>query len=229
MKFLGNWTEKFLSFEFFLTFFGQRESFFLCLFLNLYSNQICAADTVCIDPLTACRGGICSCVTGKSNGIQCDPVCPDGSVAGTTCKKLFDGFPQIIDASDKTDTCPNGQQCITWGSPLVGRCCPISCPYGTSITGRSCQPSATNPCEDENYYCYKIQVRNKNHFQLILVNHFDAVVLGLKNLFEIQIDSVLKSLQGYSNRFSYVLHLTKFKHRLLRFFSFIGFSAKQMQ
>lgn len=125
-------------------------------------HQLCTLDTVCIDPLTSCQNGICSCVTGRLNGLQCEPICADGRVAGTPCKKLFDGFPQIIDESDKSDTCPDGQQCITWGNPLVGRCCPISCPYGTAITGRSCQPSATNPCEDENYYCYKIQVRNKN-------------------------------------------------------------------
>lgn len=57
-------------------------------------------------------------------------VCPDGMHPRQTCRRLFVNDVDMLENAANTDSCPLGYRCVTYGSPYVGHCCRLRCPYG---------------------------------------------------------------------------------------------------
>lgn len=57
-------------------------------------------------------------------------VCPDGMHPRQTCRRLFINDIDMLENAASTDSCPLGYRCVTYGSPYVGHCCRLRCPYG---------------------------------------------------------------------------------------------------
>ncbi|PIO70395.1 hypothetical protein TELCIR_07751 [Teladorsagia circumcincta] len=47
-----------------------------------------------------------------------------------TCRRLFVNDVDMLENAANTDSCPLGYRCVTYGSPYVGHCCRLRCPYG---------------------------------------------------------------------------------------------------
>lgn len=47
-----------------------------------------------------------------------------------TCRRLFLNDIDMMENAATTDSCPLGFRCVTYGSPYIGHCCRLKCPYG---------------------------------------------------------------------------------------------------
>ncbi|KAK6033035.1 EB module [Ostertagia ostertagi] len=96
-------------------------------------GQMCEKDSQCVDPFNACVGGTCQCAPGTTRDVMrgfCYAVCPDGMHPRQTCRRLFVNDVDMLENAANTDSCPLGYRCVTYGSPYVGHCCRLRCPYG---------------------------------------------------------------------------------------------------
>jgi len=123
----------------------------------------CEKDTDCVTPFTYCKSGTCDCVPGSTRrGVDCVATCPDGSQLGQVCRKKFVNDPNLYYNGESTDTCPKGSQCVTYGKPDVGHCCPLACPYGTADLSKSCKAGANvnSRCPElTTHYCQEFETK----------------------------------------------------------------------
>uniref|UniRef100_A0A915P0A9 EB domain-containing protein n=1 Tax=Meloidogyne floridensis TaxID=298350 RepID=A0A915P0A9_9BILA len=109
-------------------------------------GQSCEKDIHCVDSFNSCINGQCQCSPGTHrdyNKGRCFAVCPDGNSPIQTCRRLFINDVDMLDNAATTDSCPVGYRCVTYGSPYIGHCCKIYCPYGEPDLNQSCD-SGTN-------------------------------------------------------------------------------------
>uniref|UniRef100_A0A183CQX4 EB domain-containing protein n=1 Tax=Globodera pallida TaxID=36090 RepID=A0A183CQX4_GLOPA len=115
-------------------------------------------DTHCVDPFNACIGGKCQCAPGthrdQAKG-RCFAVCPDGIAPLQTCRRLFINDVDMLDNAATTDSCPIGYRCVTYGSPYIGHCCKVRCPYGEPDLSQSCDAGAQEEqkCRPLTHFC----------------------------------------------------------------------------
>ncbi|KAK6056376.1 hypothetical protein COOONC_06116 [Cooperia oncophora] len=98
-------------------------------------GQVCEKDSQCVDPFNACVAGTCQCAPG-------------------TTRDVMRGFCYAAN----TDSCPLGYRCVTYGSPYVGHCCRLRCPYGEPDLSQSCDAGAApeSKCRPLTHFCYTI-------------------------------------------------------------------------
>ncbi|CAK5073657.1 unnamed protein product [Meloidogyne enterolobii] len=121
-------------------------------------GQSCEKDIHCVDSFNSCINGQCQCSPGTHrdyNKGRCFAVCPDGNSPIQTCRRLFINDVDMLDNAATTDSCPVGYRCVTYGSPYIGHCCKIYCPYGEPDLNQSCD-SGTNEelkCRPLTHFC----------------------------------------------------------------------------
>ncbi|KAL3068706.1 hypothetical protein niasHT_032122 [Heterodera trifolii] len=121
-------------------------------------GQGCDQDIHCVDPFNACIAGKCQCAPGThrdpSKG-RCFAVCPDGIAPLQTCRRLFINDVDMLDNAATTDSCPIGYRCVTYGSPYIGHCCKVRCPYGEPDLSQSCDAGAQEEqkCRPLTHFC----------------------------------------------------------------------------
>lgn len=139
-------------------------------------GQTCTEDRHCTDPFNACIAGTCQCSPGTTRDIIkgiCyagklgfyfkyqfffPAVCPDGMHPRQTCRRLFINDVDMLESAANTDSCPLGYRCVTYGSPYVGHCCRLRCPYGEPDLSQSCDVGAPmdSKCRPLTHFCYTI-------------------------------------------------------------------------
>ncbi|VDK45802.1 unnamed protein product, partial [Anisakis simplex] len=150
-------------------------------------GQACDKDSQCIDVFNACIAGICQCSPGTSRDIMKQmcfagiffhftsalftsiiyrkitfqyliSVCPDGTKARQSCRRLFINDIDMLENAASTDSCPLGYRCVTYGSPYVGHCCRLRCPYGEPDLTQSCDRGAPEDerCRPLTHHCYTV-------------------------------------------------------------------------
>ncbi|GMT36799.1 hypothetical protein PFISCL1PPCAC_28096 [Pristionchus fissidentatus] len=124
-------------------------------------SQPCEKDSQCVDPFNSCVGGTCQCSPGTTRDIMrgfCYAVCPDGMHPKQTCRRLFINDVDMLENAANSDSCPLGYRCVTYGSPYVGHCCRLRCPYGEPDLSQSCDAGATAEakCRPLTHYCYTV-------------------------------------------------------------------------
>uniref|UniRef100_A0AC34PUV8 EB domain-containing protein n=1 Tax=Panagrolaimus sp. JU765 TaxID=591449 RepID=A0AC34PUV8_9BILA len=124
-------------------------------------GQQCEKDTHCIDPFTSCLAGTCQCTPGTARDVmrnKCFAVCPDGMHPHQSCRRLFLNDIDMLDNAATTDSCPLGFRCVTYGSPYIGHCCRLRCPYGEPDLSQSCDNSAPEDqkCRPLTHFCFGI-------------------------------------------------------------------------
>lgn len=121
-------------------------------------NGRCTKDAECIAPFSICNGGRCVCASGTrpESRYGCVAVCPSGFPARESCRRLFQNDEDVLQHHSQMDSCPQGYQCMTYGKPLIGHCCPVYCPHGTADLRRSCDPGAPleRKCRQLTHYCH---------------------------------------------------------------------------
>ncbi|KAK6039745.1 hypothetical protein COOONC_22751 [Cooperia oncophora] len=75
-------------------------------------------------------------------------VCPDGMHPRQTCRRLFVNDVDMLENAANTDSCPLGYRCVTYGSPYVGHCCRLRCPYGEPDLRWKSSLCCPRPCRD---------------------------------------------------------------------------------
>ncbi|PAV87101.1 hypothetical protein WR25_12714 [Diploscapter pachys] len=124
-------------------------------------GQTCTEDRHCIDPFNACIAGTCQCSPGTTRDLMkgiCYAVCPDGMHPRQSCRRLFINDVDMLESAANTDSCPLGYRCVTYGSPYVGHCCRLRCPYGEPDLSQSCDVGAPmdSKCRPLTHFCYTI-------------------------------------------------------------------------
>ncbi|VDM82929.1 unnamed protein product [Strongylus vulgaris] len=124
-------------------------------------SQICDKDSQCVDPFNACVAGTCQCAPGTTRDVMrgfCYAVCPDGMHPRQTCRRLFVNDVDMLENAASTDSCPLGYRCVTYGSPYVGHCCRLRCPYGEPDLSQSCDAGSSpeSKCRPLTHFCYSI-------------------------------------------------------------------------
>ncbi|CAI4223712.1 unnamed protein product [Auanema sp. JU1783] len=124
-------------------------------------NQYCEKDSHCVDPFNSCISGTCQCSPGTTRDLMsgnCIAVCPDGMHPRQSCRRLFINDIDLLESAASTDSCPLGFRCVTYGSPYVGHCCRLRCPYGEPDLGQSCDSGASieSKCRPLTHFCYTI-------------------------------------------------------------------------
>ncbi|VDO64927.1 unnamed protein product [Haemonchus placei] len=124
-------------------------------------GQACEKDSQCVDPFNACVAGTCQCAPGTTRDMMrgfCYAVCPDGMHPRQTCRRLFVNDVDMLENAANTDSCPLGYRCVTYGSPYVGHCCRLRCPYGEPDLSQSCDAGAPpeSKCRPLTHFCYSI-------------------------------------------------------------------------
>ncbi|KAI6171308.1 hypothetical protein M3Y97_01057100 [Aphelenchoides bicaudatus] len=124
-------------------------------------GQSCERDTHCVDPFNSCISGTCQCSPGTTRDVQrnkCFATCPDGMHARQTCRRLFINDLDMLDHAATTDSCPIGFRCVTYGSPYIGHCCRLKCPYGDPDLTQSCDAGAPDEqkCRKLTHFCFSV-------------------------------------------------------------------------
>ncbi|CAI4225658.1 unnamed protein product [Auanema sp. JU1783] len=124
-------------------------------------GQVCEKDNQCVDPFNVCSVGTCQCAPGTTRDLKknvCFAVCPDGMHPHQTCRRLFINDIDMLENAANSDSCPLGFRCVTYGSPYVGHCCRLRCPYGEPDLSQSCDAgsSAEVKCRSLTHFCYTI-------------------------------------------------------------------------
>ncbi|KHN77143.1 hypothetical protein Tcan_03176 [Toxocara canis] len=124
-------------------------------------GQPCEKDSQCVDVFNACIAGTCQCAPGTTRDIMkqsCFGVCPDGMHPRQTCRRLFINDIDMLENAASTDSCPLGYRCVTYGSPYVGHCCRLRCPYGEPDLTQSCDMGAPEDqrCRPLTHHCYTV-------------------------------------------------------------------------
>ncbi|TMS37064.1 hypothetical protein L596_004080 [Steinernema carpocapsae] len=124
-------------------------------------SQACEKDSQCVDPFNACIAGTCQCAPGTTRDMmrnRCVAACPDGNYSRQTCRRLFINDIDMLESAASTDSCPLGYRCVTYGSPYIGHCCRLRCPYGEPDLSQSCDSGATEDqkCRPLTHYCYSV-------------------------------------------------------------------------
>ncbi|GMR61743.1 hypothetical protein PMAYCL1PPCAC_31938, partial [Pristionchus mayeri] len=124
-------------------------------------SQPCDKDSQCVDPFNSCISGTCQCAPGTTRDLMrgfCYAVCPDGMHPKQTCRRLFINDVDMLENAANSDSCPLGYRCVTYGSPYVGHCCRLRCPYGEPDLSQSCDAGAPADakCRPLTHYCYSV-------------------------------------------------------------------------
>ncbi|MFH4978654.1 hypothetical protein AB6A40_005363 [Gnathostoma spinigerum] len=124
-------------------------------------GEPCETDTQCVDVFNACLAGSCQCAQGTTRDFlrqTCFAVCPDGEAPKQSCRRLFINDIDMLENAASTDSCPPGFRCVTYGSPYVGHCCRLRCPYGEPDLTKSCDAGAPEEhrCRPLTHQCYTI-------------------------------------------------------------------------
>uniref|UniRef100_A0A7E4W6G6 EB domain-containing protein n=1 Tax=Panagrellus redivivus TaxID=6233 RepID=A0A7E4W6G6_PANRE len=124
-------------------------------------GQPCDKDGHCVDPFTSCTAGTCQCSAGTARDVmrnKCFAVCPDGMHPHQSCRRLFLNDIDMLDNAATTDSCPIGFRCVTYGSPYIGHCCRLRCPYGEPDLSQSCDNGAPEDqkCRPLTHFCFTI-------------------------------------------------------------------------
>ncbi|KAI1725697.1 EB module domain-containing protein [Ditylenchus destructor] len=124
-------------------------------------GQPCKQDKHCVDPFNSCVGGTCQCTPGTyrdPNRNKCFAVCPDGMHPQQSCRRLFLNDIDMIENAATTDSCPIGFRCVTYGSPYIGHCCRLRCPYGEPDLTQSCDAGAVEEqkCRPLTHFCFTL-------------------------------------------------------------------------
>ncbi|CAL2050001.1 unnamed protein product [Caenorhabditis brenneri] len=123
--------------------------------------QPCEKDSQCVDPFNSCITGTCQCAPGTTRDTVrgfCYAVCPDGMHPRQTCRRLFINDIDMLENAANTDSCPLGYRCVTYGSPYVGHCCRLRCPYGEPDLSQSCDAGASpdSKCRPLTHFCFTV-------------------------------------------------------------------------
>ncbi|KIH67676.1 EB module [Ancylostoma duodenale] len=132
-------------------------------------GQMCEKDSQCVDPFNACVSGTCQCAPGTTRDVMrgfCYAVCPDGMHPRQTCRRLFVNDVDMLENAANTDSCPLGYRCVTYGSPYVGHCCRLRCPYGEPDLSQSCDAGSSpeSKCRPLTHFCYSISEPGRLEF-----------------------------------------------------------------
>ena len=75
-----------------------------------------------------------------------------------TCRRLFINDIDMLENAANTDSCPLGYRCVTYGSPYVGHCCRLRCPYGEPDLSQSCDAGASpdSKCRPLTHFCFTV-------------------------------------------------------------------------
>ncbi|CCD83483.1 EB domain-containing protein [Caenorhabditis elegans] len=124
-------------------------------------QQPCEKDSQCVDPFNACIAGTCLCAPGTTRDTErgfCHATCPDGMHPRQTCRRLFINDIDMLENAANTDSCPLGYRCVTYGSPYVGHCCRLRCPYGEPDLSQSCDAGASpdSKCRPLTHFCFTV-------------------------------------------------------------------------
>ncbi|VDO37210.1 unnamed protein product [Onchocerca flexuosa] len=124
-------------------------------------GQSCEKDNQCVDVFNACITGICQCAPGTTRDVikqRCFALCPDGSQPQQACRRLFINDIDMLENAASTDSCPLGYRCVAYGSPYVGHCCKLKCPYGEADLMQSCDMgvSEKHRCRPLTHHCYTV-------------------------------------------------------------------------
>ncbi|KAH7719108.1 EB module family protein [Aphelenchoides avenae] len=124
-------------------------------------GQTCEKDSHCVDPFNSCIAGTCQCSPGTTKDPahnKCFAVCPDGMFPRQSCRRLFLNDADMLDNAATTDSCPLGFRCATYGSPYIGHCCRLRCPYGEPDLAQSCDAGAPEDqkCRPLTHFCFSI-------------------------------------------------------------------------
>uniref|UniRef100_A0A0K0DTP2 EB domain-containing protein n=1 Tax=Strongyloides stercoralis TaxID=6248 RepID=A0A0K0DTP2_STRER len=124
-------------------------------------NQKCEKDSHCVDPFNACLNNVCLCAPGTVRDNlrkKCIAVCPDGQKPKQSCRRLFINDIDMLENAASTDSCPSGYRCSTYGSPYIGHCCKLKCPYGEPDLTQSCDNGVpeNEKCRALTHFCYTI-------------------------------------------------------------------------
>uniref|UniRef100_A0A8R1I3G4 EB domain-containing protein n=1 Tax=Caenorhabditis japonica TaxID=281687 RepID=A0A8R1I3G4_CAEJA len=124
-------------------------------------QQPCEKDSQCVDPFNSCLAGTCQCAPGTTRDTVrgfCYAVCPDGMHPRQTCRRLFINDIDMLENAANTDSCPLGYRCVTYGSPYVGHCCRLRCPYGEPDLSQSCDAGASpdSKCRPLTHFCFTV-------------------------------------------------------------------------
>ncbi|KAI6188435.1 hypothetical protein M3Y98_00354700 [Aphelenchoides besseyi] len=124
-------------------------------------GQACERDSHCVDPFNSCIAGTCQCSPGTSRDAmrnRCFATCPDGMHPKQTCRRLFINDLDMLDHAATTDSCPIGFRCVTYGSPYIGHCCRLRCPYGDPDLTQSCDAGAPEEqkCRRLTHFCFAV-------------------------------------------------------------------------
>uniref|UniRef100_A0A914XAZ7 EB domain-containing protein n=1 Tax=Plectus sambesii TaxID=2011161 RepID=A0A914XAZ7_9BILA len=120
----------------------------------------CRKNEECIDPFNDCINQRCACTPGtrRDRNGRCFATCPNGQGPSQSCRRLFINDIDMLDNADLTDSCPVGQRCVGYGSPYIGHCCKMDCPFGEADTSQSCDVGAPEDqqCRPLTHYCHSI-------------------------------------------------------------------------
>ncbi|EJW86768.1 hypothetical protein WUBG_02322 [Wuchereria bancrofti] len=124
-------------------------------------GQSCEKDNQCVDVFNACIAGVCQCAPGTTRDVakqRCFALCPDGTEPQQACRRLFINDIDMLENAASTDSCPLGYRCVAYGSPYVGHCCKLKCPYGEPDLTQSCDMgvSEKHRCRPLTHHCYTI-------------------------------------------------------------------------
>jgi len=124
-------------------------------------GQSCERDSHCVDPFNSCLAGTCQCSPGTTRDVtrnKCFATCPDGMHPRQTCRRLFINDLDMLDHAATTDSCPIGFRCVTYGSPYIGHCCRLKCPYGDPDLTQSCDAGAPEEqkCRRLTHFCFGV-------------------------------------------------------------------------
>ncbi|KAM3726900.1 Prion-like-(Q/N-rich) domain-bearing protein [Dirofilaria immitis] len=124
-------------------------------------GQSCENDNQCVDVFNACIAGICQCAPGTTRDVtkqRCFALCPDGTQPHQACRRLFINDIDMLENAASTDSCPLGYRCVAYGSPYVGHCCKLKCPYGEPDLMQSCDMGVAEKhrCRPLTHHCYTI-------------------------------------------------------------------------
>ncbi|CAD5217011.1 unnamed protein product [Bursaphelenchus okinawaensis] len=124
-------------------------------------GQQCEKDSHCVDPFNSCIGTTCQCAPGTHRDPatnKCFATCPDGMHPRQSCRRLFINDVDMLDNAATTDSCSTGFRCVTYGSPYIGHCCRLKCPYGDPDLTQSCDAASPEEqkCRKLTHFCFTV-------------------------------------------------------------------------